>query len=181
MSLLPLGILSSSGAGGANTALELIQSQVLSSYATAVTFSSIPSTYKHLQLRFAGKTTNNGYTLQFQFNGATSGYSWHTLSNYSTGAYSEASSSTSSIRLSNSFNDLGAPSTAILDLADYTNQNKYKTARIFYGANDNGSYNRVMLASGLYQSGAVISSITVLGNTGTFDYGSRFSLYGVKG
>ncbi len=181
--LLPLGLLSQGGgAGAANTALELISTQVLTGTATQVTFSSIPSTYKHLQLRFAGSTTTNGFTLQFQFNGATSGYSWHILSRYQSSGYAEASSSTNAIRMSNSFNGLSSvASAAIMDIYDYADVNKYKTAKIIYGSNNTGNTELAMLASGLYQSTSAISSIVALANSGSFAIGSRFSIYGVKG
>jgi hypothetical protein len=84
MSLFPLGILSAAGAGGVGATYELIESQILGSNQSSITFSSLAtyaSTYKHLQIRAAGKGSGNSFeetNVNLRFNGDTgSNYSAH--------------------------------------------------------------------------------------------------------
>ena len=70
-------------------AYELISTTILSTTATSVTFSSIPSTYKHLQIRYIARATTGGVAnFTMTFNGTSSGYSYHGL--YGDGASAAA-------------------------------------------------------------------------------------------
>ena len=197
MTPLPFGILSSSGAV-AGTAFELISTTVLGSATSNVTFSSLSSsTYKHLQLRIAVRSTR-GFTtdsLALQFNGDTSN---HTGKHY---LRNQATSSTSSYLTSGfesfqtNFLNLGdivastAPSGAfspvIIDILDAFSTNKTKVTRSMQSALQNwnsGEPEYLYFVSGLYNSTSALSSIKFTSVAGSnFATGSRFSLYGVKG
>ena len=71
--LIPIGFF---GAGAAAGAYELIETQVLGSDVYSITFSSVPQTYKHLQIRLTARCTASGSTgdwLSIRFNGDSSG------------------------------------------------------------------------------------------------------------
>jgi hypothetical protein len=151
------------------------------------TFSSIPSTYKHLQIRGIGRTarvaTND--TMNIRINGDTgSTYAFHTL--YGNG--STVSASGSATQTAGEWGQLSAASatasvfgTTIIDIIDYASTTKYKTIRIFNGWDNNGS-GFTYLGSVLWQSTSAITSITMYSSTSSnYSSGSTFALYGIKG
>ena len=151
---------------------------------SSVTFSSIPSTYTHLQLRcFA--STNRGSTanMQVRFNSDTgSNYAKHVL--YGDGSSAGASASTSQTLIS--LDRIGGTSTTfgalVVDVLDYANTNKYKTVRNLGGIDLNGS-GEIDFQSGLWMNTNAISSISLITVDGTINFAqySSFALYGIKG
>jgi len=165
----------------------------------AITFSSIPSTYTHLQLRFYAQgnygADNQSGAINIQFNGDTAGnYYFHGMNmNYSNGAVGSYAvgpagylmPSTMALSSSNQAN-MGV---GICDIFDYTNTNKYKTIRGISGNNNNSSIGNSSYAldasylSGVWNSTSAISSISVYNPNGSqlqFNVGSVIALYGVK-
>jgi len=149
-----------------------------------IVFSSIPQTYKHLQVRAiqrSGRSAVGDYGNIF-LNGDT------TLSNYTghrmrgDGSSATAAGATSDY----SYGDYPAGTTTanvfggfIFDLLDYTNTNKNKTQRILYGYDANGS-GQINFASKLWLSTAAVTSLT-FDNRGTnWNANTTFALYGVK-
>lgn len=193
-----LGIIASNQQGrvtdtGAYFPLQVIT--VGSAGASSITFSNIPNTYTHLQIRGIGKTTaddgfNSVTTLSVRCNGdSTSGnYVWHLL--YGNGSSAGALSST----IYGNQDKMGIGYVAqngsgitniyagnIIDVLDYTNTNKYKTFRSLSGQDHNNVGNQqVELMSGLWLSTSAITSITLLPNDGNFVQYSSFALYGIK-
>jgi len=155
---------------------------------SSITFSSIPQTYKHLQLRNIGRDNRAGATftvLYMYFNGDTAtNYFFHEVRADGSTVTAQASgatefiffgSNTASSATSNVFG------TSIVNIADYTTTNKKKTVRSLYGWDNNGS-GRIGINSGLWNSESAISSITIFpSGTPTFTSNSIFSLYGIKG
>jgi len=183
MSLLPLGLLSQGGSS-APVAFELISTQVLGSNAASVTFSSIPATYRHLQLRIVGKNSGNDTGINMTFNGVSTGYAWHNLyGNGGSALIENGSPSVGFIKLRNSMSEsatANAFAVSITDIVDYSSSNKFKTSRTFSGARDTST--GVNMSSGLSTSLTAISSLTLTPEAATnFVTNSRFSLYGVKG
>lgn len=150
----------------------------------SVTFSSIPSTYTHLQIRYMGKSTDtsgNWAAVQIQLNGDTAtNYATHAL--YGDGASALAAVSASySGHLFYSGRSTLQVGAAIIDILDYKNTNKNKTIRTLAGVDNNGS-GIVDLTSGLWMNTAAITSITFnsFGATPLFSQYSSFALYGIK-
>jgi len=148
---------------------------------SSISFSSIPSTYKHLQIRAIAKwgTAYTAYS-RIQFNGDTgANYTQHRLE----GSGSSASAAgytgeTSGIVGFNSDTQWGA---FITDILDYTDTNKYTTIRTLGGYDNNGS-GYITFSSSLWRNTAAVSSISLLPSSGvTFVQYSSFALYGVKG
>jgi hypothetical protein len=150
---------------------------------SSITFSSIPSTYTHLQIRaFTGTATywsNAGY-LAFNGDTTTSNYNDHAIygSGASVASYYD-STNQGLFYLGKSTSGFDA---AVIDILDYTNTNKYKVSRSLFGYDVNGATGYVGLASGLWRNTAAISSITITaGGAGDFAQYSQFALYGIKG
>jgi hypothetical protein len=173
-----LGIIDSGGAGGAAGAFESIATFTPTS--GSVTFSSIPSTYKHLQVRYNFMGTN-GNNITMRLNGDTgSNYSSHRLGGTGSSTSSYGIAAQTNIQVMGWFGGtvINNPNVAIIDLHDYASTTKNKTVRIISGADDNSS-GSIGLFSGLWLNTAAVNSITIT-LVGT-SAGSVFSLYGIKG
>jgi hypothetical protein len=149
-------------------------------------FTSIPSTYKHLQLRAIARTNFAAASIAFhlQFNSVTgTNYSSHELTGNGTSAAATASTSTSFPVLgditgsSATANIFGA---VVLDILDYTSTSKNKTVRSLSGNDRNGS-GKLGLYSGLwFSTPAAISSIQIIPGAGDFIQHTQFALYGIR-
>jgi hypothetical protein len=149
---------------------------------STISFTSIPSTYKHLQIRgFASPTTADVF---MRFNGDANGnsnYARHFL--YGDGATAAAGAATSSESMSFGFYSTtsGIFGTGVADILDYASTSKNKVARILSGSDANGS-GLIVLYSGLRNSTAAITSIELFPTGGgSFRQYSSFALYGIKG
>jgi len=165
-----------------------------SSTAASVTFSSIPSTYTHLQLRIMAKVTRSTYPigeLSAQFNSDSgSNYSVHEL--YGDGSTVTAIGGTSGTSMRWGNGTIGTTTgeqfgVMIADILDYANTSKYKTVRNISGTDCNGTVNsyggRVGIFSNLWMSTSAINSIYITygGGQSNFTQYTTFALYGIKG
>jgi hypothetical protein len=173
-------------ATGGGPAYEQIATTVLGSSTSTITFSSIPTTYKHLQVRgvFNANTSNTVTGLNWRFNGSSSvEYNAHYLYGDGSSMYSQQNGADTQIPIQ--LNTLGNGASSIfsvmtLDILDYAATTKNKTTRALGG---NGVIApRVILGSGLWINTSAINSITFYLNSGIqFFTGTRISLYGIKG
>ena len=157
--------------------------------ASDITFSSIPSTYTHLQIRAISKTNRTSASvdsLKIQFNGDTTGtnYAYHELIGDGASVLSDNVTSNAYAAIART---AGNANTSFFggftcDILDYRNSNKYKTVRTLSGVDLNGS-GAVFFNSGLWQSfSAITTSIKISPETGTLlAQHSSFALYGIKG
>lgn len=188
MSLLPLGLLSQGG-GGAAGSFEQIETVIATGSSSSVTFSSIPSTYKHLQIRMTHRAVyalDGNLFHRMRFNGdSASNYSWHVLEGTGAGfPYSQAGTTATDMRIGQTpagNTAANAFAASILDILDYTDTNKFTTVRSLLGSNT--SARNSGLYSGSWRNTAAVTSITLLNDVGYGNYtsGSRFTLYGIKG
>jgi len=154
--------------------------------ASTVTFSSIPSTYQHLQIRYTAKNgTSGGVSDTFntaRFNGDSgSNYAYHYALGDGAATYGYGVGSQSSVWFG--LSPYGATSTFgtnVIDILDYANTNKYKTLRALIGNDRNGA-GTIALTSGLWMSTSAISSIVITATSFPFAEYSSFALYGIKG
>jgi len=154
-----------------------------------IEFTSIPSTYKHLQIRGIGRSTNTTSTtaysaeLLMQFNGDTAGnYNAHAIEANGSSVSAQSQTSLTIVNLGGPFTTQTANAFggSVIDFLDYADTNKYKTVRAIGGQDLNG-YGTMMFASGLWRSTSAITSIKMVsGGTGWAQY-SSFALYGIKG
>lgn len=156
---------------------------------SSITFSSIPSTYTHLQLRLLGRTTRSATraSIGITVNGTTAGQNYYAEHGvYGTGAVTGVDSSANR---DNMIVGTGTAASAnsstfgafVLDILDYANTNKYKTIRSLGGYDANGD-GYVTFYSGLYTYTTAITSITLKDNDGTssFPQYTHAALYGIK-
>ena len=153
---------------------------------SSFSFSNIPQTYKHLQIRYLGQNIGaSGGTIYARFNDISStGYAFQ----YIRGNRSSLSHTGS--LTSNSFIDelgrtYGNPNvymyTGIIDIYDYSNSSIKKAVSSFNGW-DVGTGGLVQMTSGISQSTAAITKITFTASAGsTFNSNSWWGLYGIKG
>ncbi len=159
----------------------------LTSNTANVTFSSIPATFTHLQLRvFARGTTSfsAGLSLYITPNGDSTGanYSVHALYANGTAAYSNGTINTGVITAQQVLTDSSAGANmfgvGIVDILDYTSTTKNKTFRILAGQDTNSANGRLGLYSGFYINSIAINQLQI--NTdGSLVAGSRVDLYGI--
>jgi len=182
-----IGIIASSGVAASTNSYESIATTTVGSGGTSsVTFSSIPSTYTHLQIRVLTRDSRTSIATNFniQFNGDTaSNYAQHYLyGNSSSANASGYASQTSALAFRAAGNNAGANAfgAGVLDVLDYANTNKYKTLRSLSGFDDNTS-GEIWFSSGLWMSSSAITSITIAPVTSPILQYSSFALYGIKG
>jgi hypothetical protein len=160
----------------------------VTSNTATITFSDIPQSYEHLQIRAIGRSTraNTNDSVAARFNGATTNYgtTGHVL--YGNGTSALASSDWISGSSNYAYigevcgdnagaNVFGA---FVTDILDYSNTNKNKTVRLL-GGNDNNGSGTINLGSSFWQNTSAITSI-VLTVTGNWKQYSQVSLYGIK-
>jgi len=159
-----------------------------------VTFSSIPATYTHLQIRGISRSTNGsnaGISTYVRFNSdSASNYSYHALTTYqgAGAAIDVFGGANSTFALSAAMPNSGLLSNmfdaTVIDILDYANTNKYKTIRSLSGYDINGAttgYSYLGLFSSNWRSTSAISTITLSGASNDFAQYSSFALYGIKG
>lgn len=156
-----------------------IASETLAGTQATITFSSIPATYKHLQIRALIKTADTSVDVRTRFNGATTDYHRH-------GLFGDTSTVGSNAQASAVFVPLGYatgnayPLVSVMEILDYASTSKYKTIRCLSGVSLNGS-GGIQFFSGAWQSFSAINSITLFPQTGNFSAYTSIALYGIEG
>jgi hypothetical protein len=185
-------ILAGVGAGPSGDYQSIATTTVGSSGQSTITFGSIPSTYKHLQIRYIARNSGTGdnfIALKWIFNSdSTAVYSNHYI--YGNGSVTGSAALTSTTSAGGAgllgmihdnatgyTNMFGA---GVIDILDYANTNKYKTCRLLGGEDLNGS-GRVYLMSSNWQKTTAITQIDLSFETGNCMEYSQFALYGIKG
>jgi hypothetical protein len=178
-----VGIIASSGgvAGGDYESIATVT--VGAGGASSISFSSIPSTYQHLQLRGITKNASSSNFAAMRFNSDTgSNYSAHYLdgdgssitaggaSNYDRSYFGYTSTSSQT-------NIFGV---SIIDILDYKDTNKFKTVRILTGIDANGS-GTIEFSSSSWRSTSAITDINIFFSSTNFAQYSQVALYGIKG
>jgi hypothetical protein len=160
---------------------ESIATVTASGSTSTLSFTSIPQTYAHLQIR--GLTNDaTGYSLNMTFNSdTTANYSIHQL--YGNGS---AVAAFGAANFSYLFAGVAGYSTStlvaptLMDILDYTNTNKNKTVRFITGFNSNGATTGyIQMNSGAWRSNSAITRID-LSMTGNFSSTATYGLYGIK-
>ena len=164
--------------------MQFIASQTGTGSSSTITFSSIPQTFTHLQIRaFARGTaasTWDGMTVRFNSDSG-SNYAQHYIYGNGGSAVSNGQASQTSAYVGSTVaggnQTAGLFGVAITDILDYANTSKYKVTRTLNGVDANGS-GYVEIDSGLWMNTAAISSITII-LTSNYATGSRIDLYGI--
>lgn len=162
----------------------IAMANVGSAGAAYVEFTSIPNTYKHLQLRMSVKadaTTNGTPTLVYN-NDTSSVYTYHhlvgngsSLASYSPGANYGG---TWFINGGQSADQYAA---YVTDILDYTSNTKAKTIRTLAGFDNNGSGSIYLVSQAYINTSSAISSLKLTVQSGNISQFSQVALYGIKG
>jgi hypothetical protein len=191
MSLVLLGILNSqaAAAGGAG-AYELIDTiEVTGASTQTVSFSSIPSNFKHLEIRgvVASSKSSQDDVMMIRLNGSTSYiYTWSWMAREVTTFSGTHSASRNYARINKivaASNGTNFFSPLLMSITDYANTSKNTTMKIRHGNNFSSGAGDNYLSSSVWQSTDAVSSIEFsLALSGYyFTAGSRLSLIGIRG
>jgi len=177
-----LGVIASSISGNLYSASydSIATTTVGAGGASFVEFTSIPSTYTHLQIRISSLGSADAQQ------GLNTTYNGDTGTNYSSHGVSATRSSTGFFATANDNIQYfgfslfsGYPSTSVIDILDYANTNKFKTMKCLTGC-DRSSAGIVYFFSGVWRNTNAITSIKITPNSGNFNQHSSFALYGIK-
>jgi hypothetical protein len=187
-----LGIIASQMSGHltppAVLAYDSIATTTVSSSVSTITFSSIPATYTHLQIRSIARGTVAATQMQtfYRFNGDSgNNYAIHFLRSDGANVFSGDGTSIAQASAQTRYSAANAASSifgaGVSDILDYTNTSKYTTIRSLGGVDANGS-GQVYFTSGLWMNTSAVTSITIgINDGGDFAQYSSFALYGIKG
>lgn len=159
--------------------------------ASYIEFTSIPDTYKHLQIRaiLRGATADTAGQSWIRVNGVTTdSYSWHGI--YGTGSSTGAENSTfsakdaiySAFRHPSNTATSGVFGVGVCDILDYASSSKLKTVRTLSGYDANGS-GQVRVYSGILLSTTnAITSLRIQDQSGGgYTQYTQVGLFGIKG
>lgn len=187
-----LGFFAAGGATGpSGPTFELINTQVLTTTATSISFNSIPADFRHLQIRSIARTNFSNASgllqdIQLRMNSDTSNsYAAHRLATYGGGNQSASDGGSSNhIRINEGVAAGDTPSFiysgCIIDILDYALTTKHKTTRALTGTH-NPNEAAIVFQSGAWFNTGAITSLTLASAFGSYVAGSRFSLYGIRG
>jgi hypothetical protein len=157
---------------------------------SSIDFTSIPSTYTHLQIRGIARSTLAGTAednILIRLNSDTgSNYSAHALAGDGSVVYIAAAAASQTSGFGAAIPRAGVTSGVfgafVYDLLDYANTNKYKTIR-YVGSFDRNGGGNVIFGSAAWLSTSATTSITMFpaGGSASFPQYSQFALYGIKG
>ena len=171
----------------------LIQRITATGGESSISFTSIPSTYKNLQIRYIARNSSalSAFSSSplITFNSDTaSNYAEHYLQGNGSAASAVGSGTgnpgiqlaATSLRNTSSSNIFGA---CIVDVIDYASTTKNKTVRYFGGVDTNTADTawRVTIGSGVWLSTAAVTSLQLYPGTSTWLAGSTIALYGMVG
>ena len=169
--------------------IEAIATTYLEADAASVTFSSIPATYEHLQVRFTirGMRTNSTNSTEVRLHGDTgTNYSGHVMYGSGGNAYAFGSTGLGYLGYSGVLltpagtKPAGSYASCVLDILDYANTNKNTTAVFNWGV-DLGTYGNATFMSSVWDNTAAVNEVSFTMNP-TYDTarGSPFTLHGIQ-
>lgn len=171
-------------------AFEAIASTTLSSTQTTITFSSIPATYEHLQLRLYTRSTYAAGTdvVRIRLNSDSgTNYTNHFLGNVDgsiTAAGNTGETAHRLIRITGANAGANRFGVAIIDILDYGSPNKNTTVRSLHGNEDsfNGNGSSILTSSVWLNTAAVTAVGLSLesGGSNAFAIGTVAALYGLR-
>ena len=189
---------SSTGFGRNNKSdiFELITSITLSTTSSSITFTSLPTAYQHLQVRFITRSNTDGgldyMYLRFNNNGSDNTYTYKHIVQSSGGTTGASYGGLTqnfgyvSSYLASSYNQANIWSPGLVDINDYR-KNKFKIWNGRVGVNDsvhsppNAYNNWQSVGGGMWANTSAITDITIYCGYGQYISGSKFSLYGIRG
>jgi hypothetical protein len=159
-------------------ALVPLANTTLGSNTATVTFSSISQAYQDLYLVVVGKASS-GFSQGIRFNGDT-GSNYNVLRFTGDGATvvsGVAANQTRGLFSAFTFNS-SINSAAFIHILDYTRTDKHKTTLSDAHSNPD---TEIGLICNRWANTAAITTVALVNDSGTYQTGTTFALYGVKG
>jgi len=181
-----LGVIASSTRQGQATdtgAMFPIFATTVTTDTSSIEFAGIPITYSHLQLRATYTCSSGPGTLRLRVgNGSIdtgNNYAGHEINGTgsTTTVFTAGPNGDSDYMLLESQQTY--PWSFVSDYVDYSKTNKYKTIRNIIGGDNNGS-GYIGMRSSLWLSNSAITNIRIYTQSGNFQAGSTFAIYGIK-
>lgn len=153
-----------------------------------ITFSSIPGTFKHLEIRGIARSSVSGITyddIYLRVNSVSSGYTSHLLQGYASSTQTTGMTSGSQMSIFSATTGPSASSNmmgvSLIYIPDYANTSRNKTLWSWSGVELNTTSSAVSLSSAMYTSSSAITSIDILClGGGSWTTATTFALYGIK-
>jgi hypothetical protein len=164
------------------TSFESIATATGTGSSGTVTFSSIPSTYKSLQIRYMSLNSAAGL-INIRFNGNSSAvYAYHVFAGEGSTTFTGVATSVTEGNIGGNGYGVSTayPNVGIIDIHDYASTTKNKTVRAIFGDDRNGSNGEIGLYSSLWANTAAVNSVSLIMTSGVFNSGTVFSLYGIN-
>ena len=146
--------------------------------ASTIEFTSIPQTYKHLQIRGISKGTTST-DANITINSGTAAARRHQLLGDGSSTSSTANASNAFIIMTTSSTGTNIFDASVIDFLDYTSTTKNKVVRVLSGRDLNGS-GLLSFGSALWTTTSAITSITLTPAGTAFAQHTQFALYGIK-
>jgi len=159
-------------------------SGVMNGSTSGYTFTNIPQTFSHLQIRmfarFTGTSSLQSF-LMYPNSDGTANKSIHRVYGSGTGTASQ-NFVNQDLWIASGIPTVSDPAgvfgVAIVDIFDYANTSKNKTFKSLSGSDCNGT-GEIHIGSGSWQTTTAISSFLIAAGTGNMASGSRIDLYGI--
>lgn len=160
-----------------------IQSEVLGSTSSTISFTSIPSTYTHLQLRSWASSSTQNADIFVRFNEDASSSNYDTIYWGSNGSNTPggANSATPGAYYGLNATESGYPWVGVMDIQDYTNTSNHKNLIANSGSDRNNvSTGTIYHHGSRWKNTVAINRIDIVIISASFSVGSIFALYGMK-
>lgn len=172
-----------------SSAMELLDTRVLTTSASSVTFSGLDaySDYKHLQIRFTAREDANNNKLRMRVNGDNtpgkyrSHYIWGNGSSVTADNTSIAEIEVRDPIARGGALPTGIFSGGIVDILDFSSTTKNTTVRTLVGFAYSGGDNSISLGGGLWDDTSAVTSFLLKPHSANWVAGCRFSIYGIRG
>lgn len=166
-------------------AMYFIAEQVLNADAPSVTFSSIPSIYTDLVVKYDTRVNSTSAgELMLRCNGDSGNnydYSWSFLSNFNlTGDHLTGQNSLQGAVVTDNACDANAFGAGDITIPRYASRSHYLTTYGFGSRYFTGTFAYKMWTAGQWRSSAPVDTLLLYGKRGDLRSGSRFALYGIK-
>jgi hypothetical protein len=153
-----------------------ISTTTLSTSQSSVTLNSF-SGYTDLVIVINGTCSLIDRSIRVQYNGDTNtNYSYVNMFGYSGGVLSQKASTVNHTRWA-AASSTNTPNTYVVNLFNYSNTTTFKTHLARSGGL--GDQDSVEAFNGMWRSTSAITSILIFPNTGTFNSGMTFTVYGI--
>lgn len=178
-----IGIVASGITGNLTPASDFysIQSAVASGSTGTITFTGVPSTYRHLQVRAWASSSSLNADIFVYFNNDSSSSNYNTIYwgsngfNVPGGAFSATPGAYYGLNATAS----GYPWSAVMDIQDYTNTNNFKNTIATSGSDRNDTSTGTLYFHGsVWKSTSAVNRVDVVIPGTNFSAGSIIALYG---